>query len=53
MVSEGLWFAFGVTAYDSNREPIEDPSIGVIKPFYKQWGLGTDFFTEIPTRNCT
>ena len=53
VVSEGLWFAFGITAYDSNREEIEDPSIGVVKPAYKQWGLETDFFTEIPTRNCT
>ena len=37
--SRDLMFAFGVTAYDSNPEPIEDASYGVVKPFYKSWGL--------------
>ena len=54
--SEGLNYAFGITAYDSNREPIEDPSVGVLKAFYKSWGIkeggGVDF-EELPTRNCT
>ena len=50
-------FAFGVTAYDSNPEPIEDPTIGVLKPYYKSWGLdetigGVDF-ELLPTRNCS
>lgn len=35
VMTENLWFAFGVTAYDSNREWIEDPSIGVLSPGYK------------------
>ena len=42
--SENLWYAFGVSAYDSDREPIEDPSYGVLKPAYKTWGLGYDDF---------
>ena len=55
--SENLQYAFGVTAYDSNREAIEDPSIGVVKPYYKSWGIkagigGIDF-EELPTRDCT
>ena len=37
--SNGLAFAFGVTAYDSETESIEDPTIGVLKPYYKSWGL--------------
>ena len=37
--SEDLWYAFGVTAYDSNTESIEDPSIGTLRPYYKSWGL--------------
>ena len=45
--SENLMYSFGITAYDSNRESIEDPSIGVLKPYYKSWGLvgdgGVDF----------
>ena len=28
--SENLWYAFGITAYDSNQESIEDPSIGTL-----------------------
>lgn len=57
--SENLWYAFGITAYDSNRESIEDPSIGVIKAVSKTWG-GLDghdeqsvHFEEIPVRDCT
>ena len=37
--SDGLMFAFSLTAYDSEREPIEDPSIGTLKAYYKTWGL--------------
>ena len=28
-----LAFAFGITAYDSNPEPIEDPSYGLLKAY--------------------
>ena len=54
--TEGLMYSFGITAYDSNREPIEDPTIGVLKPYYKSWGLmGSSgvHFEELPTRECT
>lgn len=54
--SEGLMYAFGIAAYDSNREPIEDPTIGRLKPYYKNWGIkeSNDVdFEELPTRNCT
>ena len=33
-----LAFAFGITAYDSDPEPIEDPSYGLLKAYYKSWG---------------
>ena len=42
LYSEGLNFAFGLTAYDGDSEPIEDPSIGVLRPYYKTWGLKED-----------
>lgn len=62
--SEGLWYAFGITAYDSNDQPIEDPTYGVLKPYYKSWGIKTSstgedisdhsvYFEELPTRQCT
>ena len=31
--------AFGLTAYDSVREPIDDPRYGQIKAKYVTWGL--------------
>lgn len=36
--SENLWYAFGISAYDSEQDSIEDPSIGVLKAFSKTWG---------------
>ena len=53
--NDGLQIAFAVSAYDSEQGPIEDPSIGVMKPFFKMWGFdgGSTKFKEIPTRNCT
>lgn len=53
---EGIFYAFGITAYDSNDQPIEDPTYGVLKPYYKSWGIkenvkGVDF-EELPTRKC-
>ena len=38
--SHNMWFAFAITAYDSNPESIEDPSIGTVNAYYKTWGLG-------------
>ena len=40
--SNGLAFAFGLTQYDSDPESIEDPSIGVLRPYYKSWGIKGD-----------
>ena len=44
---EGLMFAFAITEYDDNPEPIEDPSYGLVKAYYKSWGIkegiGVDF----------
>ena len=55
--SNGLMFSFALTAYDSNPEAIEDPSIGVVKPYYKSWGLDNEVsgvkWEELPLRNCT
>lgn len=42
--SDGLWYSFGLSEYNSDREPIEDPSYGVLTPYYKTWGLGEDGF---------
>ena len=55
--SKNLMYAFGITAYDSNPDNIEDPSIGVIKAYYKSWGIkdgigGVDF-EPLPDRECT
>ena len=53
---ENLMYAFGISAYDSNPEPIEDPSIGVLRPYYKSWGIiegGGVNFEPLPERNCT
>ena len=36
---EGLQIAFGLTAFDDNRNPIEDPEYGQLKPYYKSWGI--------------
>ena len=49
-------YSFGITAYDGNRESIEDPSYGVVKPYYKTWGIKGDsgtHFEELPTRECS
>ena len=52
--SDKMQYAFGLSAYGSDRESIEDPSYGMLKPHYKSWGFDTDdFFEEIPTRPCT
>ena len=49
--------AFALTAYDNEREPIEDPSFGTIKAYYKTWGLDESVqgiaFEEVPTTMCT
>ena len=57
--SEDLWYAFGITSYDNDRNPVEDPTIGVLKAFSKSWGGidGSDEhgvkWTELSVRECT
>ena len=55
--SENLMYAFGITAYDSNPEPIEDASIGTLSPYYKSWGLDNTVsgvkWEKLPVRECT
>ena len=51
-------FAFGLTAYDSEQESIEDPSIGVLKPYYKSWGIlhpdeDTEELTPLRYHECS
>ena len=38
--SGNLMFAFGITDYDSNPDPIEDASYGMMKAYTKSWGFG-------------
>ena len=50
---DGLQFAWGIMAYDSNQENIEDPDIGVMHAFTYGWRTGGLFFNEVKTRPCT
>ena len=52
----GLQIAFAITAYDSNREPIEQPEYGELKAYYKSWGImdtNDVHFEELQTDYCT
>ena len=51
--SGDVMFAFGITAYDSNPDPIEDPSYGVMRAYKKRWDTGFFEIEEVPTRECT
>ena len=54
--SDGLMYAFGLSAYDSTLDPIEDESYGMLKPYYKSWGIKDkydDDFEELLTRECS
>ena len=52
-----LMYSFAITAYDSNPDSIEDPSIGTVVPYYKSWGLDNTVsgvkWEKLPTRKCT
>ena len=53
---DGIMIAFGLTAYDSNREPIDDPTYGTLKAYYKTWGLkeeGGVHFEPLTSKKCT
>ena len=45
--------AFGITAYDGDTEPIDDPRYGKLLARYDTWGLGPERFQNIPIHNCT
>ena len=53
----GLQFAVGVTAYDSNQQPVDDPKIGRIVARYQTWGLGdgmgSGLSNPIPMKRCS
>ena len=36
---DNIMFAFGITKYDSNPLPIEDPTIGLLSAYYQSWGI--------------
>ena len=36
---DGLMIAFGLTHYDGNQEPVEDPTYGILNGYYKSWGI--------------
>ena len=36
---QGLMIAFGLTAYDTEKNFIEDASYGKLNAYYKTWGL--------------
>ena len=38
-VEDGLQFAFGISAYDNNSEPIDDPAYGEVKARITTWGF--------------
>ena len=50
----GLNIAFGITHYDSNYEPIDDPDYGEVIGEIKQWdGDSGTTFTKLYLRPCT
>lgn len=45
-----------MTAYDDETEPIDDPTYGVLKAYYKSWGIHSDVgidWEELPSDYCT
>ena len=55
---DDLMIAFGITAYDSNQEPIEEAQYGLLKAYFKTWGglyEGSSgvHFQELETKQCT
>lgn len=53
-----MQFAFGITAYDSNTEPVDDESYGKIFARYQTWGLdpanmGSTLSDPIPIKRCS
>ena len=44
---DGLMIAAGMTDLSYGSEPIEDPKYGLLKAYYRSWGLGSDAFEEL------
>ena len=54
----GMQFAFGITHYDSNQEPVDDESYGRVVARYATWGLpgfpsGTTVSDPLPLKRCS
>ena len=55
--ADGFQVAAAITDFDGNREEIEDPEIGEVKFYLKQWGFDDDSpgisFKEVKSRPCS
>ena len=40
---DNFQLAFGITAYDGDTEPVEDPRFGRMLARYYSWGLGESY----------
>ena len=51
----GLQIAFGLTAYDSNYEPLDEPEFVEVKARTRSWSPDEDvvIFQDVTTRPCT
>ena len=53
---DGFQVAAAVTNFDGDQRAIEDPEIGEVKFYLKQWGIDDDSpgisFKEVKTRPC-
>ena len=54
LIFDGFDLAFGITAYDSNYENIEDPTIGQVRARYVRWGFGeSERYMNLNSHRCT
>jgi len=54
----GMQFAFGITHYDGDKEPVDDESYGKVVARFVTWGLdpsngSTVVSPPLPTKRCT
>ena len=52
----GFQIAFALTPYDSNPNPVEQPEYGILKAYYKSWGIKDSndvHWDELETDYCT
>ena len=51
---DGFELAFGITAFDSNQEPIDDPRYGRLNAMYVSWGTSAGtIYESLDMHNCT